>query len=201
MKTNSRARTFSLAILAISCSIILIMSCSKDSPAVTPPSFFTTQTPQTTTISDRWKTDSTGIEVGLKFRSTVAVNITAIKYYRGTNNDGFHVLHLWTGGGTLIAGDTVRNETDSGWQTYSLPTPVSMAANTTFIVSYFSSNGKYVSTQNALKKSMNNGTLSILADGQDGANGVYAYCNNSAFPDSGFVSSNYWVDINEEKQP
>ena len=168
---------------------------------MTPDNLFTTQTPKTSTLSDRWKTDSTGISVGLKFRSSVAINITAIKFYKSTNNDGFHIAQLYTGNGLLLASDTVRNETDSGWQTYTLPSPIPMAANTTFIASYFSSNGKYVSTNDVLKHSMNNGTLSILADGQDGPNGVYAYCNNPAFPDSGFQSTNYWVDITEEKQP
>jgi hypothetical protein len=188
-----------VAILAIS-ALILIVACSKDGPAVTPENLFTTQLPHATTISDRWKTDSTGIEVGLKFRSTVAINITALKFYKSTKNDGYHILQLYTGDGLLLASDSVTNETDSGWQSVILPTPIPMAANTTFIVSYFSSNGLYVSTNNVLKGSMSNGTLVILADGQDGPNGIYAYCNNPAFPNQGFQATNYWVDISEEKQ-
>ena len=40
-----------------------------------------------------------------------------------------------------------------------------------------------------------NGPLIGLADGTDGPNGLYRYTATSAFPNSSFQSSNYWVDV------
>jgi hypothetical protein len=37
--------------------------------------------------------------------------------------------------------------------------------------------------------------LHALANGVDGANGVYVYHSSSAFPNSSWQSSNYWVDV------
>ncbi len=38
---------------------------------------------------------------------------------------------------------TFTNETDSGWQVMVLPTPVAISANTTYIVSIYSSSDGY----------------------------------------------------------
>src|SRR5207249_4112694 len=40
-----------------------------------------------------------------------------------------------------------------------------------------------------------NAPLHALADGVDGANGVYAYGANGTFPVNSFNSANYWVDV------
>src|SRR6516225_3763406 len=48
-------------------------------------------------------TDTNPIEVGVKFRSDEAGYVTGISFYKGANNAGTHVGHLWTDNGTLLA--------------------------------------------------------------------------------------------------
>jgi hypothetical protein len=40
-----------------------------------------------------------------------------------------------------------------------------------------------------------NGPLTALANGTDGANGVFRYTTTGAFPNQTYNASNYWVDV------
>src|SRR5262245_60008126 len=81
--------------------------------------------------------DFQAVEVGLKFRSSSAGRVTALRFYKGSGNTGTHVGHLWTGGGTLLASATFTGETATGWQQVSFASPVSISANTTYVASYY----------------------------------------------------------------
>src|SRR5882762_1141974 len=59
-------------------------------------------------------TDNRPIEVGVKFRSDVAGFVTGIRFYKGPQNTGTHVGHLWSAGGALLAVGTFTNESASG---------------------------------------------------------------------------------------
>src|SRR5690349_17404887 len=52
-----------------------------------------------------------GVEVGVKFRSSVAGYITGIRYYKSAQNTGTHPGHLWTSSGTLLGSATFTGET------------------------------------------------------------------------------------------
>ncbi len=74
-------------------------------------------------------------------------------------------------------------------------TPVSIAANTTYVASYHAPNGKYaVDTPYFASSGVDNPPLRALANGVDGPNGVYLY-GPSGFPTSSFNAANYWVDV------
>jgi hypothetical protein len=73
----------------------------------------------------------------------VAGNITDIRFYKGTENTGTHVGHLWDSTGGLLATVTFANETATGWQQAALSTPVAITANTTYVVSYYAPAGNY----------------------------------------------------------
>lgn len=133
---------------------------------------------------------STPYELGVKFFSDVAGSITAIRFYKGVNNTGTHVGHLWSSNGTLLSTATFTSETASGWQQVSLPTPVQIQAGAVYTASYWDPNGNNASDQNYFTSQFNNAPLHAVA----GANGVYNY-NASAFPTSSFGSTNYWVDV------
>src|SRR4029078_10969237 len=60
--------------------------------------------------------DTGAVELGVKFRSDVAAEITGLRFYKGPDNTGTHVGHLWTGSGNLLAEATFTGETASGWQ-------------------------------------------------------------------------------------
>ena len=159
-------------------------------PAGTKTTIFTTQTPTQTTSND-----GQSIELGVKFRSSVAGFITGVRFYKTTGNSGTHTGELYSSTGTRLAQAVFVNETATGWQTVSFSTPVAISANTTYIAAYFSSAGNYVGTANYFNAAVVNSPLTGLASGTDGANGIYKYTTTPAFPNiSPGNKPNYWVD-------
>lgn len=142
-------------------------------------------------------------ELGLRFQSNVAGQITAIRFYKGSQNTGTHVGRLWTASGTLLASVTFTNETSSGWQQQSLVSPVTIAANTVYVVSYTSPNGFYALDASYFTNSAySNGPLMALESGVNGGggsvkvgNGVYSRPGGT-FPNENSTSnSNSYVDV------
>jgi hypothetical protein len=160
-----------------------------------PVSIFTTQTVTGFTGSDQ----PGGIELGIKFRSSVAGYVTGVRFYKVSTNLGTHIGELYSSNGTRLAQAEFSGETTSGWQTVSFSSPVAIAANTTYVAAYFSTDGIYTGVGNYFGSGpILNGPLSGLATGTDGPNGVYLYSANPAFPTSfcgGCNGSNYWVDV------
>ena len=88
--------------------------------------------------------DSAPVEVGLKFRSDKGGLVTGVRFYKGgAANGGTHVGHLWTSTGILLGTVTFTDESDTGWQRALFATPVLIAANTFYVVSYFAPQGNY----------------------------------------------------------
>ena len=139
------------------------------------------------------KSEGRPLEVGVKFTSSVAGQIIALKFYRSPGDTGPNLLDLWTSTGTKLASARFFNIRASGWQTVPLQTPVTIAANTTYIVSYHT-NGVYAATNNFFTDAVPSGTLS--APSCD--NGVYSYGGTSTtgiFPTSTFNATNYFADV------
>ena len=152
---------------------------------------FTTQIP-TEPVSN----DGQSIEVGVKFRSAQAGFITQIRFYKTNGNTGTHIGELYDVTGTKLASATFTGESASGWQTVNFSTPVAITANTTYVASYFSSEGNYTGTANYFTGPIVNDPLTGLANGTDGPNGVYVYTPAPAFPiNSPGNAPNYWVDV------
>jgi hypothetical protein len=87
--------------------------------------------------------DNQSIEVGVKFRSDTSGYITGIRFYKNASNTGVHLGNLWSSAGTLLATATFMNESSSGWQQAFFDSPVLIAANTTYVASYFAPAGRY----------------------------------------------------------
>lgn len=140
--------------------------------------------------------DGSGVELGTRFRTDVAGRVTAIRFYKSATNTGTHVGRLWSNTGTQLAAVTFSGESASGWQQANLSTPVSLAANTTYVVSYYAPNGHYAAdTGYFAARGADNAPLHALRDGMDGVNGVYRYGSGGGFPTASWQSSNYWVDV------
>ncbi len=138
--------------------------------------------------------DPSAIEVGVKFTSDEAGYVTGIRFYKGTGNTGTHVGHLWTDAGVLLATATFTGESASGWQQVNFSQPVAIAANTSYVASYFAPNGDYSVTGGFFATSgADNAPLHALASGVDGPNGLYLY--GGGFPTQSYNSTNYWVDV------
>jgi len=151
------------------------------------------QTPSPTRLVSNLN-DGKPIELGMKFRASVAGFITGVFFYKGNLDTGTHIGHLWSDDGIMLAEATCTGETAFGWQEAAFASPVAITSNTTYIVSYHSSAGYYVDTDPYFTTDVTNGLLWALANGEDGPNGVYSYSNTSTFPTNNFQTSNYWVD-------
>jgi hypothetical protein len=141
--------------------------------------------------------DGGAVELGLKFQSSVSGAVLGVRFYKGPLNTGVHLGNLWASNGALLATATFTNETASGWQQVNFAAPVSIAANTTYIVSYFAPNGQYAFDANFFGTAgVTNGSLHALANSEDpGGNGVFNYGSSSSFPSQTFHAANYWVDL------
>jgi hypothetical protein len=188
---------FKKLVFMLVCIFLIGISCTKERsveghPHTGPYSIFTNQLPASQTVND---STGTGIEVGVKFQSTTAGTAEGIRFYKSSGNIGTHSAQLYSADGTLMASKPFTSETDSGWQSVLFDSAIAITANTTYIAAYHSSLGNYTGTIFGLKTAITNTPLTALADGTDGLNGVYKYTNIPALPDSGYFSSNYWVDI------
>jgi methionine-rich copper-binding protein CopC len=138
--------------------------------------------------------DNGAVELGVKFRTTQAGRVTAIRFYKGAANTGTHTGSLWNAAGTRLGTVTFTGESASGWQQATFAAPIAVSANTTYVASYFAPVGRYSVNENYFTSATTRGPLTALQNGTDGANGVYRY-GASGFPNSSYASSNYWVDV------
>src|SRR6476659_7347435 len=140
--------------------------------------------------------DNAAVEVGTKFRSDSAGFVTGVRFYKGAGNTGTHIGNLWSSAGANLATVTFSGESATGWQQANFATPVAISANTTYVVSYYAPVGRYAADANALAtQGVDNAPLHALANGVDGANGVYRYGAGGGFPVNTYQSTNYWVDV------
>lgn len=146
-------------------------------------------TPALVTVNDK-----NAVELGMKFTSSQAGTISGIRFYKGPQNTGPHTGTLWNASGTMLGTLTFTNETASGWQTASFQTPIAIAADTTYIVSYHT-NGYYSATAGGFNSAIASGPLTGLASASSGGNGVFAYGSASAFPTGTYNATNYGVDV------
>ncbi len=163
---------------------------SGDTNAVVPKSsLFDFATPSRIDSGDR-----SAIQVGAKFRSSVAGSVTGIRFYKSSLNTGTHVGSLWSATGTLLAQATFTGESASGWQKVTFATPVAIQADTTYVAGYHAPVGRYSVNSAAFTTAVTNAPLTALATSTS-ANGVYLYSAVPAFPTNTFNASNYWVDV------
>ena len=167
-------------------------STTLSAPRVCPCSLWSSST---TPVAQAYN-EPNGIELGVKFRSSVDGYITGLRFYKGAGASGTHVGNLWTSAGTLLATATFTGETASGWQQVSFPAAVAISANTTYVASYYvPAGGGYMATGGAFSTTgVENSPLHAVANSAD-PNGVFTYGSTSAFPTQTFNATNYWVDV------
>lgn len=144
--------------------------------------------------------DPQAIEVGTVIRSDRDGYITGARFYKSLQNTGTHVGKLWTIGGSLLASVTFTNETGSGWQQQSFPSPIPISANTNYVISYHTDVGFYSVTVGYFNTTVDNAPLHAPADTPSVHNGRFSY-GASVFPTNTFNASNYWVDVVFEDAP
>ena len=117
-----------------------------------------------------------------------------MRFYKGVNNTGTHLGHLWSSTGTLLATATFTGESASGWQQVNFSNPVAISANTVYVASYYTQGHWSYDWNYFATSGVDNAPLHALANGNGAANGVYVYGNGTVFPNL-TAQSNYWVDL------
>jgi hypothetical protein len=139
--------------------------------------------------------DPNAVTLGVKFWSTQPGNVSGIRFFRGYSNSSGYTVQLFTAGGSLLAQGTASNDTCSVpcWEQVNFASPISISANTTYVATYYTSNGFYADGYYGLTSGAANGPLVAPASGASGGNGVYVYAKG--FPASAWKDSNYYVDV------
>ncbi|WP_426244008.1 DUF4082 domain-containing protein [Nocardioides sp. LHG3406-4] len=147
-------------------------------------------------VPDRTDADTSAVELGVRFRASTNGFITGIRFYKPAVSTGTHVGSLWTSAGVRLGSVTFTNETASGWQQATFPSPIQVSADTTYVASYFTPSRYAASSAYFAAAATTRGPLTALRDGTDGGNGLYRYTGTpGAFPNSTYGSENYWVDV------
>lgn len=140
--------------------------------------------------------DAGPVSLGVQFQSQTAGYISGIRFYKGTGNSGTHIGSLWTAKHTLLAQAAFTSETASGWQDVRFSDMVPVAANTTYIASYFAPLGHYAFTSGGLASGLTNAPLVALAGSSaPGGNGIYSYGIVPQVPLNATAGSDYAVDV------
>lgn len=171
--------------------VLLVVAPSLASAATCPCSVFGPFDTPTIPAAD----DPASVEVGMRWRADDAGFVKGVRFYQGIGNTGTHTGTLWTNAGMQLATATFTGESGMGWQQVLFDAPVAVDANTTYVVSYHAPQGRYSATIGGLTNAVDAAPLHALANGVDGANGVYSYSPTTTFPTSSFGAANYWVDV------
>ena len=142
--------------------------------------------------------DGNATEVGVKFKVAADAYIAGVRFYKAPLNAGTHLGRIWDSSGNLLGTVTFVSESASGWQQAFFSTPIAVTANTVYTASYFAPAGHYAADVGYfLNSGVSNPPLQALANGAQGANGVYVASATGGFPSLSFNSNatNYWVDV------
>ncbi|MEO1334751.1 MAG: DUF4082 domain-containing protein [Myxococcota bacterium] len=151
-----------------------------------------------TLIPRNASTSPLDVEVGVKFQVRGNAVVTGIRFYKATANVGLHVGNLWDASGNLVASTSFDNETAVGWQQADFAAPVALQPGVTYVASYRAPNGAFSFALDGDADSLTtgrddpSGPARILANGEDGGNGVFRY--GGGFPSASFRAANYFVD-------
>ncbi len=156
-----------------------------------PASIFPNNAPSIGTVSN----DGSGIEVGMKFRSTIDGFVTGVRFWKNAGDFGTYTGHLWSGAGSLLAEGYFADDTSSGWKSAVFASPVPVVAGQFYVVSCHNPAGWYSETHPYFANAILRAPLQVLADGEHGPNGIFAYSAIPAFPNQSFLATNYWVDV------
>jgi len=139
--------------------------------------------------------DDSSITLGVKFWSSQAGTISAVRFYRGAVSPQGYVASLYAANGTLLASASIAHESGPvpGWQQADFASPISIAPNQTYLAAYYVPSGQYADDYYGLSQSVTTGPLTVPASATVGGNGVYVYGNG--FPTNVWEASNYYADV------
>lgn len=140
-------------------------------------------TPQEAAVADEAPS-----QVGVRLRSTVDGRVTALRFYRGPDNEGPHRGFVWSASGELLGEAAFTEGGSDGWQRATLDEPVPLAAGDEVIVSYLAPRGRWAVSPADLLYPRIVGPLVALE-------GRYAEAAAPAVPTLTLPGANYGVDV------
>jgi O-glycosyl hydrolase len=157
-------------------------------PPPPPPgqTLLTTQQPATV---DNIDGPGVNYELGMRFTSATDGQITAIRFWKSPSETGLHTGHIWAADGTVLSTINFTGETAQGWQEQPLASPLTISANTEYLVSVNTGAGFYVDDVNGFASQIVNGDLKSIV----GGNGRYGAPGQ--YPAQTWLSSNYFRDV------
>ena len=172
--------------------VLALLTLGHSAAAQSPLTMFGNVTPQNPVIAD------SAVTLGVKFYSTQAGTIAGIRFYRGHSNSNGYTVKLFSASGSLLASAATSKDTCAVpcWEQVNFASPISIAANTTYVAAYYTSNGDYADdeyTNGGLTNGASNGPLIAPASSQVGGNGVYTY--STGLPNQTWHDSNYYVNV------
>jgi hypothetical protein len=171
-------------------------------------SFIFLLTNQTECLAQKWisvfgnavpnnpvEADQSALTLGVKFWSTTAGSVSAIKFYRGATSPQGYIATLYSATGTVLGSVQMSQEAGPvpGWQVAQFASPISISPNTSYVAAYYAPSGQYADDSYALSQGATVGPLTAPASASVGGNGVYHQGN--AFPNATWQDSNYYVDV------
>jgi hypothetical protein len=139
--------------------------------------------------------DTRPVTVGVRFVTAEPGKVWGIRFFRGATSRNGYAVKLFAANGSLLAAAKTWKDTCSVpcWEYVNFVSPVSLAANTTYVAAYYTPNGRYAADKFDLTSPRSAGPLTVPASAAVAGNGVYTY--SEGFPDQGFEGSNYYVDV------
>jgi Domain of unknown function (DUF4082) len=170
--------------------LLIVCSGSRASLAQSPVNIFGNAVP-----ANAVEADYSAVTLGVKFWSSQAGTISAIRFYRGATSPSGYVARLYSAAGQRLGSVALAKESGPvpGWQTAIFPAPIRIAANTTYVAAYYTPNGKYADGYYGFNNGVTNAPLNVPASSTVGGNGVYYY--GLGFPNRTWEASNYYVDV------
>jgi hypothetical protein len=195
--SGAQATSGTATVTGLSATTIFTLSCSGAGGTQARSATVTVQasagetllTTQTPTLLHNTDCATCDYELGMRFQSSVAGQLTAIRFWKDSSETGPHTGHIWGPTGVLLASVTFSAESASGWQTQALVTPVAVAPSTVHTVSVNTGNTYYVATVLGLRSRITSGHLRSIVR----ANGVYGPVG--AYPSHSWNASNYFRDV------
>ncbi|MDQ4214277.1 DUF4082 domain-containing protein [Microbacterium capsulatum] len=146
--------------------------------------------PDTMTPKVAAEPDHKAVELGITFTPDRTGEVTALRYYQGSDARGVTDATLWSSDGAVLAHKSFPTSQTVGWRTIPLDAPVPLTGGRTYVASYNAPNGGYAATENDLTTAKQVNGFSLRADA-----GVYRYGHTDAVPKSTYRGSNYLVDV------
>ncbi|MGW5051370.1 DUF4082 domain-containing protein [Actinokineospora sp. NPDC004072] len=149
--------------------------------------FRPTDTPATSAVDSP-------VELGVRVVPAVDGWITGVRFYQTAGDPGTHTGTLWSPSGAVLAIGAFPAQSAAGWRTLSFAEPVPVTAGTAYVVSYWTSAGRYGLTRGFFGDDHTAGLLTAPAATAEQPNGVFQYGGGGVFPTGSGDGSNYWVD-------